>query len=81
MNRSSYFIPNKALFGSYPSQSAVTELENEGVCLFVNLTEPCEGLEQYRLSNDSEALSFPIPDRKSGRSTQQRLGVGLRRPG
>ena len=69
MNKSSYFIPNKALFGSYPSQSAVAELENEGVSLFVNLTEESEGLEQYRLSNDSEMLSFPIPDRKTPTNT------------
>ena len=31
MDRSSYFIKDKALFGSYPTQSAIQELENEGV--------------------------------------------------
>ena len=27
MNKSSYFIPNRALFGSYPTQESVDELE------------------------------------------------------
>ena len=64
MNKSSYFIPDKALFGSYPSHEAAKELEEEGVCLFVNLTETVENLEQYKLSPTSEMISFPIPDRK-----------------
>ena len=37
MNRSSYFISNKALFGAYPSQEAVHELESNGgniICEF-----------------------------------------------
>ena len=64
MNKSSYFIPDKALFGSYPSHEAAKELEEEGVCLFVNLTEAIENLEQYIHSPTSEMISFPIPDRK-----------------
>ena len=64
MNKSSYFIPDKALFGSYPSQVSVEELEKEGVCLFVNLTEGIENLEKYKLSSKSRIISFPIPDRK-----------------
>ena len=38
----SYFIENKALFGSYPKHEDVKELENEGVILFVDLTCPGE---------------------------------------
>ena len=64
MNKSSYFIPNKALFGSYPSQESVDELEANGVCLFVNLTEHTENLETYKFSSSSQMISFPIPDRK-----------------
>ena len=63
MNKSSYFIPDVALFGSYPSQESAEELESNGVCLFVNLTEAIENLDAYKLSS-SEMISFPIPDRK-----------------
>jgi hypothetical protein len=38
MNRCSYFIQNKALFGSYPTQESVLELEEHGVRHFVDLT-------------------------------------------
>lgn len=38
MNRCSYFIQNKALFGSYPTQESVLELEEHGVRYFVDLT-------------------------------------------
>ena len=38
MDRASFFIKNKALFGSYPTQEAVNELENEGVIYFIDLT-------------------------------------------
>jgi hypothetical protein len=35
MERSSYFIKDKALFGSYPTQESVEELEKEGVRYFI----------------------------------------------
>ena len=38
MDRCSFFIKNRGLFGSFPDQEAVSELENEGVRYFVNLT-------------------------------------------
>ena len=38
MNNCSYFIKDRAMFGSYPTQEAVQELEHEGVIYFVNLT-------------------------------------------
>lgn len=41
MQRSSFFIKDKALFGSFPTQEAVQELENMGVIYFVDLT--CKG--------------------------------------
>jgi len=64
MNKSSYFIPDKALFGSYPDADAVKELEANGVVLFVNLTEDHEIENKYTVSGDNKILSFPIPDRK-----------------
>jgi protein-tyrosine phosphatase len=42
MDRCSYFIPKRALFGSFPSQETVELLETEGVRYFVDLTFPDE---------------------------------------
>lgn len=70
MDRSSYFISDTALFGSYPSQESANELESNGVCLFVNLTESTENLDAYKLKN-AEMISFPIPDRKIPTNTLQ----------
>ena len=39
MDNSSYFIKNRSLFGSFPSQESVEELENHGVRYFVDLTD------------------------------------------
>lgn len=41
MDRCSFFIENKALFGGYPTQESVEELENNGVRYFIDLT--CTG--------------------------------------
>jgi len=38
MESSSYFIKDKALFGSFPTQQSVYELEKEGVKHFIDLT-------------------------------------------
>ena len=38
MDKTSYFIKDKALFGSYPTQEGVKVLEENGVRYFVNLT-------------------------------------------
>lgn len=62
MDRSSYFIKDKALFGSFPTQDAVLELENEGVRYFINLTYPDEkNITPY--TTNYKCLSFPIKDR------------------
>lgn len=39
MDNSSYFIKNRSLFGSFPTQESVEELENHGVRYFVDLTD------------------------------------------
>lgn len=64
MDRSSYFIPSKALFGSYPNQDSVNELESIGVTYFINLTEPSEALKIYDISEKSTRIDYPIIDRK-----------------
>ena len=42
MNNCSFFIKDKALFGSSPSQESVEELEENGVKYFIDLTTPEE---------------------------------------
>ena len=39
MDNSSYFIKNRSLFGSFPTQESVQELEEHGVRYFVDLTD------------------------------------------
>lgn len=61
MERSSYFIKDRALFGSFPTQEAVTELEKNGVRHFVNLTHNNERkITPYRTQYNY--ISFPITD-------------------
>ena len=50
MENYSYFIENKALFGSYPSQETIEILEKEGVRYFVDLT--LSNLSRISVSND-----------------------------
>jgi ribA/ribD-fused uncharacterized protein len=62
MERCSYFVQNRALFGSFPVQAAVEELENEGVRYFVNLTSDSESkITQY--TTKYGYINYPIPDR------------------
>ena len=61
MERSSYFIKNRALFGSFPTQEAVEELEQNGVKYFVNLTHSHERrITPYQTKY--KYISFPITD-------------------
>ena len=64
MNRSSFFIKNKALFGSFPTQQAVEELEQEGVRFFVDLTHSDERkIVPYK--TQYTYISYPILDRNT----------------
>lgn len=60
MNKCSFFIKDKGLFGSYPTQEDVLELERNGVVLFVNLTSKRENLPEY--VPNVKYISFPITD-------------------
>jgi len=63
MERSSYFIKNKAIFGSFPTQKAVQELEEKGVRYFVNLTQNNEKkITPYETKYNK--INFPIVDRR-----------------
>ena len=62
MDTCSYFIKDKALFGSYPSEKAVTELEQNGVKYYVNLTYDDEDkITQYH--TNYQTISYKIKDR------------------
>ena len=78
MERSSYFIKNRALFGSFPTQEAVKELEKIGVRYFVDLTHSNERhIMPY--NTQYEYISFPITDHQvpKDRQTFSRLIVSL----
>ena len=62
MNRCSYFVRNRALFGSYPTQHGAEELEEHGVRYYINLTNPGES-KIVPFETKYTELSFPIPDR------------------
>lgn len=62
MNFCSYFIENKALFGSFPTQKSLEELETHGVRYFINLT--CKGERRIKpYSTKYNYIHYPIIDR------------------
>ena len=62
MDTCSYFIKDKALFGSYPSDTSVKELEDHGVRFFVNLTYDDEDkIKTYH--TDYQIITHSIKDR------------------
>lgn len=77
MENSSYFIKNKALFGSYPTQEIVKELEDIGVKYFVNLTFNNEKKIQPYIT-ENEYIHFPIPDRSYPHNKREFAGFLLR---
>jgi len=64
MNTSSYFIKDKALFGSFPTQESVLELEEQGVRYFVDLTTPEEKEKKITAyTTYFNYINYPINDR------------------
>lgn len=62
MNKSSYFIEDKALFGSYPTQEDINYFESIGVKYFVDLTTEYDNLDKYK--TEYRYITYPIMDRK-----------------
>ena len=61
MENGSYFYYNKAIFGHYPSQDEIDDLEKMGVIWFVNLTYSDERLiKPYKTTYNY--INFPIKD-------------------
>ena len=69
MDTCSYFIEDKALFGSMPNNDTVKELEKIGVKYFVDLTSSKERL-ITPYTTEFEVFQYPIPDRKIPRDFQ-----------
>lgn len=63
MNRCSSFIKNKALFGSFPTQQAVEELEAAGVRHFIDLTRDSES-KTTPYTTQYSFIKYPIHDRQ-----------------
>jgi hypothetical protein len=61
MEKSNYFYKDRCLFGAYPTQKDIEDLENYNVKLFVNLTTEEENLFDYKSKYD--IIKFPIYDR------------------
>lgn len=63
MDKCSYFIKNRAMFGSFPTQEAVKELEEHGVRYFVDLTHFGEDkTTPYKTAYNY--INYPITDRR-----------------
>lgn len=78
MDISTYFIENKALFGSYPTNDDILYFEKElGVKYFVDLTEHNK-LPPYTISSQSTYIKFPIPDMKIPTNTNHFCSFILR---
>jgi len=63
MERYSYFIQDKALFGSFPTQEQVNILEEHGVRCFIDLTSTDECKTTPYITR-YKYIKYPIPDRK-----------------
>ena len=64
MDKCSYFIKDRAMFGSFPTQQDVIELENEGTRYFVNLTHSNESKITPYFTNYTQ-INYPIYDRRT----------------
>jgi predicted NAD-dependent protein-ADP-ribosyltransferase YbiA (DUF1768 family) len=63
MDKCSFFIPNKALFGSFPTQETVEALEKEGVRYFIDLTDYNETKTVPYVTHFTY-IKYPIQDRR-----------------
>ena len=62
MDNSSYFIKDRALFGSFPSQESVLELEENGVRYFVDLTDISKEKKIFAYSTKYTYINYSIDD-------------------
>ena len=72
LNYSCYFYEDKVLFGSYPTQKQTEILQEQGVKIFVDLTEKCENLPNYETK--FLKIKYEIRDRKTPENYKVFLG-------
>ena len=64
MDRCSQFIKNRALFGSFPTQDSINELEHAGVRYFIDLTTGVED-KTTPYQTKHTYMKYPIVDRRT----------------
>jgi hypothetical protein len=62
MDYCSYFIDDKALFGSYPTNERIKELKGIGVNHFIDLISPGDVPSPYDSETLDNYISYPIKD-------------------
>lgn len=62
MDNCSYFIKDKAIFGSFPTQESVNELEQEGVRYFIDLTDINTETRIVKYTTKYTYINYPIKD-------------------
>lgn len=62
MNQASFFIEKKALFGGYPNQKQIIELQEEGVTWFIDLTNSNEKNIKIYSHLVNNWINYPIKD-------------------
>jgi len=62
MNNCSYFIKDKCMFGSFPTQESVNELELEGVRYFIDLTDNEKENKIITYKTSYNYINYPIKD-------------------
>ena len=62
MNYCSYFIKDKCMFGSFPTQESVNELEHEGVRYFIDLTYNEKENKITSYTTKYTYINYPIKD-------------------
>lgn len=62
MNYCSYFIKDKCMFGSFPTQESVNELELEGVRYFIDLTDNEQEKKITSYKTSYTYINYPIKD-------------------
>lgn len=63
MNQASFFIEKKALFGGYPNHKQITQLREEGVVWFIDLTHSTEKNIKSYSHLVPNWINYPIKDR------------------
>ena len=64
MNKAVILFQKKHYLDHIQNSDSAKELENNGVTLFIDLTEDHEIINKYQLSENSQKISYPITDRK-----------------